>query len=113
MVRLATPFIRGTARLFSPVLRRVRIEGVSMIPAYGPGEYVWVRRSWRSPRVGTVVATRDPEAPNREIVKRVISVRTGFVTLEGDNREVSRDSRSFGDIAARGVKWRVIPQRRP
>jgi signal peptidase I len=113
MVRLATPIINGIARLIAPVVRRVRIEGVSMVPTYGPGEYVWVRRMWRPPAIGTVVVARDPEVANREVVKRVAAQRSGYVTLRGDNAEVSRDSRDYGEIAIKDVKWQVIPQRRP
>lgn len=113
MVRLATPVIRGIARFVSPMMRRVRIEGVSMVPTYGPGEYVWVRRTWRSPSVGLVVAVRDPDDATREVIKRVVNCRLGLVTLQGDNAQVSRDSRVYGDIAVRDVRWRVIPQRRP
>lgn len=113
MVRLATPIIRGIARLLAPVVRRVRIEGVSMVPTYSPGEYVWVRRMLGAPEVGTVVSTIDPESSSREVIKRVVSRRPGFVTLQGDNADVSRDSRSYGDVPTRNVKWRVVPQRRP
>ena len=113
MVRLATPIIRGIARCLAPLLRRVQVEGVSMVPTYAPGEFVWVRRTWRPPTVGSVVVARDPETPQREVVKRVIARRSGRVSLQGDNTEVSRDSRNYGDVPISSVKWRVVPQRRP
>jgi len=113
MVRLATPIIRGIARCIAPLVRRVQVEGLSMVPTYGPGEYVWVRRIWWPPKIGSVVATRDPEEPSREIVKRVIARRSGHVSLLGDNSEVSRDSRTYGDVPMSAVRWLVVPQRRP
>ena len=113
MVRLATPFIRGIARCISPVVRRVRIDGLSMVPTYGPGEYVWLRRIWWPPRLGAVVATRDPDEPNREVIKRVVARHSGRVRLQGDNAAVSRDSRVYGDLPMTAVRWLVVPQRRP
>jgi type IV secretory pathway protease TraF len=35
------------------------------------------------------------------------------VVLAGDNREASRDSRDFGPVPVRQVKWVVWPHRRP
>lgn len=120
MVRLATGATTLAARALSPLVRRVRVEGVSMIPAYAPGEYLWAVRRFLHPRAlrpGDVVISPDPEAPGREIVKRVSEVRGSRcnydVVLTGDNREASRDSRVFGAVPVRQVKWIVRPNRPP
>ena len=120
MVRLATPIIRGIARCIAPFLRRVKVEGLSMVPTYAPGEYLWaVRRSLipRRLRVGDVVFFPDPDDPQRELLKRVSEFRWTIlnydVELLGDNQEASRDSREFGPISSRHVKWVALPNRQP
>ncbi len=71
-----------------------------MEPALRAGDYVLVNR-WayrtRLPAAGDLVVLRDPEAPGRFLVKRVMSgdATAGFFVL-GDNMEHSRDSRHFG-----------------
>ena len=120
MVRLATPFIRGIARGISPFLRRVQVEGFSMAPTYMPGEYLWAIRRFLIPRrlrVGDVVFCPDPDNPRRELLKRVGEFRWTIlnydVVLLGDNHEASRDSREFGPISCRRIKWVALPNRRP
>lgn len=120
MVRLATGVISLAARVLAPVIRRVRVEGLSMVPTYAPGEYLWAVRRVVIPRylrVGDVVLCPDPDNPQRELLKRVDDVRWAVVNydvvLAGDNREASRDSRDFGPVPVRQVKWVVWPHRRP
>ena len=119
MVRLATAAISLAARGLSPLIRRVRVEGLSMVPTYAPGEYVWALRRILQPRklrVGDVVICRDPDFPDRELVKRVSEIQGEAdveVVLAGDNREASRDSRDFGAVSPNQVKWVILPNRRP
>jgi nickel-type superoxide dismutase maturation protease len=93
---------------------RVEVVGDSMIPALEPGDrllLVVVR-----PRVGDIVAVRDPRMPDRVLVKRVQDITADGVTVLGDNACASTDSRTFGPVPRRsieGVAWyRYAPAHR-
>ena len=67
-----------------------------------------VAASDRAP--GQVVALRDPRRSDRILIKRVRSVdlRRGTLDVEGDARQFSTDSRSFGPVARTAVVGRAI-----
>jgi len=94
--------------------RRVEVVGSSMVPALLPGDRLVVLRvPWRSPfrpRPGKVVALRDPRRPDRILIKRVRSVDLALGTLEveGDHRQLSTDSRSFGPVARSAIVGRAV-----
>ena len=100
----------------APVMRYV-VEGPSMEPAFRAGERLLVNRiayRRRAPRVGDVVVLRDPERPDRYLLKRIAAPATGqpapgqrrFFVL-GDNAALSRDSRAFGPVAREQIIGRV------
>ena len=99
------------ARLVRPVVRRGVVEGHSMIPAYVPGERIWLLRRLRPLRVGDVVAFSLPDAIDLMAIKRVAALSGRFATLLGDNADASRDSREFGPVSIREIHWFVWPQR--
>jgi phage repressor protein C with HTH and peptisase S24 domain len=79
-----------------------------MVPTLVPGERITAVRRWRRVRVGDVVIVRDPRSQDRMILKRCVA-RTGkMLDLRGDNADASTDSRDFGLVASRDVKWIVI-----
>ena len=88
-------------------LRRVRVAGDSMLPAFRPGDRLligppaWVRG-------GTVVAVEDPRSPGRLMVKRVHAVGPTWVDVRGDNPQASTDSRQFGLLPRSGLTGRVL-----
>src|SRR2546428_9315781 len=88
-------------------LRRFRIEDDSMRPALEPGDYVLVNRwayKFRPPAKGDLVVVRDPETPQRFLVKRVSAVPDAMqIHVAADNPGRSRDSRAFGPIALREI----------
>ena len=92
-------------------LRRFRVEDESMRPALEPGDYVLVNRwayKFRLPAKGDLVVVRDPEAPQRFLVKRVSDVPDPTrIQVAGDNADRSRDSRAFGPIALREIVGKV------
>ncbi len=103
--------VRALAALLRPIVRRIVVDGVSMIPTYRPGEYVWALRRWRPLRVEMVVVVALPGESSREIMKRVESVTGDTAWLTGDNGDASTDSRSFGAVPSRAIAWVVYPQR--
>ena len=92
----------------------VSVQGESMLPAYAPGDKVLIkyRSSDLQPlHVGEVVILeREGERMLKRIVRYEIGVHTGqgMVSVEGDNKEQSIDSRHWGAIPSRFVKARVI-----
>src|SRR2546428_14010661 len=87
--------------------RRFRVEDDSMRPALEPGDYVHVNRwayKFRPPAKGDLVVVRDPETPQRFLVKRVSDVPDATqIRVAGDNADRSRDSRAVGTIPKPGV----------
>ena len=80
--------------------RKIRVRGPSMLPAFAPGDELFLDpRAYRRkvPQVGDVVMARHPLAPQESILKRVAFVdQDGSVYLRGDNPEASTDSRTLG-----------------
>lgn len=86
----------------------VAVAGLSMVPTLAPGDFLLVRRGAR-PRVGDVVVVRHPGRPDLVVVKRVVrAVGPDQWCVEGDNPEVSDDSRDFGPVAVADVVGRVL-----
>jgi type IV secretory pathway protease TraF len=82
-----------------------------MVPTYLPGEVVTAVRRWRPVRVGDVVVVRDPRQRARWLLKRCAAKSAGYLDLRGDNSEASSDSRDFGAVDQREVKWLVLGNR--
>jgi hypothetical protein len=83
-----------------------------MVPTFVPGERLTVVRRWRRVRVGDVVVLRDPRGHDRWLLKRCVSRSGDQLELRGDNGAASTDSRDFGAVAEREIKWIVLPQKR-
>jgi nickel-type superoxide dismutase maturation protease len=97
----------GTAAAFLVCPRRVVVEGSSMEPKLTSGDRLVVVRRY-APRVGDIVAVRDPRRPGRLLVKRVVSVHGTAVVIKGDNARSSTDSRAFGPVDRRAVVGRAV-----
>ena len=95
------------SRLLGFFLRRISVEGLSMVPAFVPGERLTVVRRWRRVRVGDVVVLRDPRGHDRWLLKRCVARKGDQLDLRGDNAVASTDSRDFGLVAEREIKWIV------
>src|SRR4051794_22306333 len=85
------------ASLAAKTFGRVEVVGDSMTPALEPGDRLLLIS--KRPRVGDVVAVRDPRASDRVLVKRVSAIDGGDVAVVGDNLDASTDSRMFGPVA--------------
>jgi nickel-type superoxide dismutase maturation protease len=80
-----------------------------MAPALAPGDRLLVMPLGR-PRVGDIVAVPDPRDPGRMLVKRVVAAdsRRRLLSVEGDNRTASTDSRTFGPVSCDDVLGRAV-----
>ena len=92
----------------------VRISGNSMLPAYADGDRVLIkyRSSDLQPvHVGEIVMIeREGELMIKRITRYEIGSHTGvgMISVEGDNKEESIDSRHWGAIPSRFVKAKVL-----
>lgn len=75
----------------------VRIVGPSMEPAVRNGQR-WLCSTGRI-RPGQVIVFTEPDRTGMLAVKRVIRRESGGWWVEGDNEQMSRDSRAFGPVA--------------
>ena len=80
------------------------VEGLSMIPALAPGERVLVRYG-ATFKVGDIVLVDRGE---RVDIKRVTRIEDGHIFVEGDNSEVSTDSRNYGAVSKDAIIAKVI-----
>ncbi len=80
------------------------VEGLSMIPALAPGERVLVRYG-SAFHVGDIVLVDRGE---RVDIKRVVRIEDGHIFVEGDNAEVSTDSRHYGAVTRDAVIAKVV-----
>jgi nickel-type superoxide dismutase maturation protease len=98
------------SRLVEYFVRRVTVEGHSMLPTYVPGERLTAWRRWRSVRVGDVVVVRDPRDGHRWLLKRCVGINGDQLDLRGDNVDASTDSRDFGLVSSREAIW-IVPRK--
>jgi nickel-type superoxide dismutase maturation protease len=98
----------GVERLFASVVRRVKVEGTSMLPTYVAGEVLTAIRRWRRVRVGDVVVVRDPRDASRWLLKRCVARQGSMLDVRGDNEYASTDSREFGLVASTDVRYLVL-----
>jgi nickel-type superoxide dismutase maturation protease len=93
--------VSGTTRV-----RFVVVDGESMQPGLSPGDRLLVLPL--RPRVGDVVALRDPREPSRVLVKRVVAIDVDGIDVRGDNRNASTDSRTFGRVPRDRLLGRAV-----
>lgn len=92
----------------------VQVSGDSMAPAFNEGDRILIkyRSSDLQPiHVGEVVMIeREGELMLKRVSRYEIGGHTGvgMVSVEGDNKEVSIDSRHWGAVPSRFVKAKVI-----
>lgn len=100
------------SRLLGFFFRRISVDGSSMVPAFVPGERLTMVRRWRRVRIGEVVVLRDPRGHDRWLLKRCVARNGNQLELSGDNAAASTDSRDFGPVREREIKWIVLSPKR-
>ena len=78
-----------------------------MQPTLVPGDRLLLLRT-RRVGAGDVVVLPDPGHPGRMVVKRVVAATPAGLTVRGDNRAASTDSRQFGEVSRASVRGRVV-----
>ncbi len=98
-----------TTPMASLPFRTIAVSGNSMSPTYKDGDWLLFRRlgkvNMNSARrlVGKVVVIERESNPGVFLIKRVIRVDENGFWVEGDNKESSTDSRSWGVITPREI----------
>ena len=81
-----------------------RVVGTSMQPTLTSGQVV-IGSKIIKPRIGSIIIFTHL---GREKIKRISAIRGKDVTVVGDNRQESDDSRSYGPIKTSDVKAVII-----
>ena len=90
------------------LLAFLRIEGHSMSPFLKPQDIIFtssIPYFFSNPKERDVVVAR---VNGKNFVKRIHSVSQDKYYLEGDNKNDSRDSRSFGPVFKKNIVGKVI-----
>jgi nickel-type superoxide dismutase maturation protease len=100
-------YTEGVRRLLP--LRRFVVRDMSMSPTLRPGDRVVALQWWWRPKVADVVVFREPDAHLTFAVKRIVRLEAdGWLTVHGDNANVSRDSREFGPVPRNLLVGKVV-----
>lgn len=82
-----------------------------MYPTYKDGDVVLLYKTDKFD-IGDVVVVTDPSISNHTIIKRLLAktyIKSEYrYWIEGDNKEVSKDSRYFGHIKKDAIEGKII-----
>ncbi len=94
---------------------QVQVDGHSMFPTFRDGDILCVDTDAylnTPPEIGDIVLADHPFINNCSIIKRVHAIKEGnLFVLHGDSAVESTDSRSFGPIALKNIRGKVIGKR--
>ncbi len=68
-----------------------------MAPSVSEGDVVFASSLFRF-RPGDIAIVRDPLDTKRLLIKRIVRIEGASCWVEGDNKELSCDSRQFGSV---------------
>lgn len=86
-------------------LKRFTVSGNSMLPTLKPGQDVLVWCWFNKYRAGDIVAIK---VNGKDMVKRIQKVEGRRIFVEGDNKKISTDSRSFGWVDKKNISGKLI-----
>ena len=95
------------------VSARVRVDGFSMVPTLQDGEYVLVNRLAYRTNIserGDIIVFQSPQAPDLDLIKRVIGLPGDTVKIFGGNVEINGQRLTEPYIAAAPIyngEWTV------
>ena len=95
------------------VFTPIRICGDSMHPTLIDGDVYFTLRVSKLHKFkeGDIYVYRTPYDKSKYAVKRLISSQGHYLFFEGDNKKVSYDSRHYGCISPKQVKFRVLKRK--
>lgn len=86
-------------------LQRFTVYGNSMLPTVKSGQDVLIWCWFYQPKAGDMVVIKKND---KEMIKRIQNVHDREVFVQGDNKEESTDSRSFGAIDRSEIIGKVM-----
>lgn len=90
------------------LLLKFTISGHSMVPTYKSGDTILASSLpflFSKPKIRDIIVFKKD---NKVFVKRVTKITNQGILVEGDNREDSLDSASFGTILPKHILGKVI-----
>lgn len=117
MVKFFSKYYLGITRIFLISLfinlllicRPVCVQGYSMYPTLEPGTTLFLNTLDKTPKIGDIVVVEPLICfGGKTVIKRVVDVRDGEIFLEGDNKEISYDSRNVGWIKTEHILGVII-----
>jgi nickel-type superoxide dismutase maturation protease len=91
------------------LLTRFKIIGHSMEPQIESGKKVLVSNIpywFQTPKINDIVAFKD--SLGKVLIKRIVEISGKKYFVQGDNKDDSYDSRSFGNISKKQIIGKVI-----
>ena len=90
------------------ILSKILVSGHSMIPTYCPGDKILTSTLpylFSKPKIGDVIVFKKD---NTLLIKRISKITNIGLLVEGDNKDDSYDSASFGIISKKQILGKVV-----
>ena len=89
--------------------RPIEVNGISMCPTLQDGQYLILNTLDKDVEIGDIVVIKPLVcAGGKIIIKRVTDIDNNKIFIEGDNKDHSLDSRTFGWIDKNSIMGVII-----